>query len=75
MILSEERAVGSVINILERLLATIYALLFGTRAYYVWPLSNSTAPDEMNSSFGPRINRDKWDFHDGIDLPAPIGSR
>ena len=39
---------------------------------YVWPLSKSTAADTMNTSFGPRINRNKWDFHDGIDLPAPI---
>jgi hypothetical protein len=28
----------------------------------------------MNTSFGPRINRNRWDFHDGIDLPAPIGT-
>ena len=41
---------------------------------YVWPLSNSTTPDEMNTSFGPRIDEDNWDFHDGIDLPAPIGT-
>ncbi|MGH9959937.1 MAG: M23 family metallopeptidase, partial [Pyrinomonadaceae bacterium] len=41
---------------------------------YIWPLSNSTTPDEMNTSFGPRINNDKWDFHDGIDGPAPIGT-
>ena len=41
---------------------------------YVWPLSNSTTPDEMNTSFGPRIDEDRWDFHDGIDLPAPIGT-
>jgi hypothetical protein len=41
---------------------------------YVWPLSNSTTPDEMNTSFGPRIDEDEWDFHDGIDLPAPIGT-
>ena len=41
---------------------------------YIWPLSKSTTPDEMNTSFGPRINRNKWDFHDGIDLPAPIGT-
>jgi hypothetical protein len=40
---------------------------------YVWPLSNSTTPDEMNTSFGPRINKDKWDFHDGIDLPGEKG--
>jgi hypothetical protein len=44
-------------------------------ANYIWPLSNSTTPDEMNTSFGPRINRNRWDFHDGIDLPAPIGTR
>jgi hypothetical protein len=37
---------------------------------YIWPLSKSTTPDKMNTSFGPRINRNKWDFHDGIDLPA-----
>jgi hypothetical protein len=24
----------------------------------------------MNTSFGPRINYSKWDFHDGIDLPV-----
>lgn len=41
---------------------------------YVWPISNSTTPDEMNTSFGPRIDEDRWDFHDGIDLPAPIGT-
>ena len=42
---------------------------------YIWPLSKSTTPDEMNTSFGPRINGNKWDFHDGIDLPAPIGTK
>ena len=42
---------------------------------YVWPLSNSTKPDEMNTSFGPRINTNRWDFHDGIDLPASIGTK
>src|SRR5262245_25412381 len=31
---------------------------------YIWPLSKSTTPDEMNTSFGPRINTNKWDFHD-----------
>ena len=41
---------------------------------YVWPLGNGMSPDEMNTSFGPRIDEDRWDFHDGIDLPAPIGT-
>jgi murein DD-endopeptidase MepM/ murein hydrolase activator NlpD len=41
---------------------------------YVWPLSNSATPDKMNTSFGPRIKEDRWDFHDGIDLPAPGGT-
>ncbi len=41
---------------------------------YIWPLSRSAAPDEMNTSYGPRINLDRWNFHDGIDLPAPIGT-
>ncbi len=31
-------------------------------------------PDEMNTSFGPRIDADRWDFHDGIDLPALVGT-
>jgi hypothetical protein len=44
-------------------------------ADYIWPLSKSTTPDEMNTSFGPRINGNKWDFHDGIDLPALIGTK
>lgn len=45
-------------------------------ANYIWPLgSSSTTPDEMNTSFGPRIDEDRWDFHDGIDLPAPIGTK
>ncbi|MEK7286278.1 MAG: M23 family metallopeptidase [Nitrospirota bacterium] len=41
---------------------------------YIWPLSGSTTPDEMNTSFGPRINYSKWDFHDGLDLPADIAT-
>ena len=28
----------------------------------------------MNTSYGPRIDADRWDFHDGIDLPAPVGT-
>jgi hypothetical protein len=43
-------------------------------SHFIWPLSKSGTPDEMNTSFGPRIDADKWDFHDGIDLPAPIGT-
>lgn len=42
---------------------------------YIWPLSKSSQPDEMNTSFGPRIKNDRWDFHDGIDLPAEIGTK
>ncbi len=41
---------------------------------FFWPISNSQTPDEMNTSFGPRIDADKWDFHDGIDLPALLGT-
>ncbi|HSV80740.1 MAG TPA: M23 family metallopeptidase [Ramlibacter sp.] len=44
-------------------------------ANYIWPLSASSTPDAMNTSFGPRIDEDRWDFHDGIDLPAPIGTQ
>jgi murein DD-endopeptidase MepM/ murein hydrolase activator NlpD len=42
---------------------------------YVWPLSNSSIPNEMNTSFGPRFNTNRWDFHDGIDLPAKKGTK
>jgi hypothetical protein len=28
----------------------------------------------MNTSYGPRIDSDRWDFHYGIDLPAPAGT-
>lgn len=42
--------------------------------YFIWPLNQSPTPDEMNTSFGPRIDSDLWDFHDGIDLPAAIGT-
>ena len=41
---------------------------------FVWPLSGCSTPDEMATSFGPRVNYRKWDFHDGIDLPAPRGT-
>ena len=41
---------------------------------FIWPLSRSATPDEMNTSFGPRVDSDLWDFHDGIDLPAAIGT-
>jgi hypothetical protein len=44
---------------------------------FIWPLSRSARPDEtdeMNTSFGPRIDANRWDFHDGIDLPAPVGT-
>jgi Peptidase family M23 len=45
-----------------------------SNSHFVWPLSKSPAPDEMNTSFGPRIDADRWDFHDGIDLPAAVGT-
>ena len=40
---------------------------------FIWPLGGSATPDEMNTSYGPRIDADRWDFHDGIDLPARVG--
>ena len=41
---------------------------------FIWPLGKTTTPDEMNTSYGPRIDADRWDFHDGIDLPAAVGT-
>jgi Peptidase family M23 len=43
------------------------------RSEYIWPISRSVTPDEMNTSFGPRINDMQWQFHRGVDLPEPIG--
>ena len=44
-------------------------------APFIWPLGKSPdTPDEMNTSYGPRIDADRWDFHDGIDLPAAVGT-
>ena len=37
---------------------------------YIWPISRSVTPDEMNTSFGPRINSNEWQFHRGMDLPV-----
>lgn len=34
----------------------------------LWPLSGSCTTDEMTTSFGPRVNAGRWNFHDGIDL-------
>lgn len=41
---------------------------------FVWPLGHTSTPDEMNTSYGPRMDEDVWDFHDGIDLPAAVGT-
>jgi hypothetical protein len=42
---------------------------------FIWPLGKScSVPNEMNTSYGPRIDADRWDFHDGIDLPAPVST-
>src|SRR5262245_27898019 len=43
-------------------------------SHFIWPLSRSFVADEMNTSFGPRIDANQWDFHDGIDLPAAVGT-
>jgi hypothetical protein len=43
-------------------------------ANYIWPLSGTSAAPDINTSFGPRVNRQRWDFHDGIDLKAPLGT-
>src|SRR5688500_3278169 len=45
-----------------------------SNVHFIWSLSKSPTPDEMNTSYGPRIDADRWDFHDGIDLPAPAGT-
>ncbi|MGB9991737.1 M23 family metallopeptidase [Massilia sp. SM-13] len=38
---------------------------------FIWPISGTATPDAMNTSFGPRLDFARWNFHDGIDLPQP----
>ncbi len=42
----------------------------------VWPLSGSTAADSdsIHAQYGPRALPSGYDFHAGIDLPAPTGT-
>jgi len=41
-----------------------------------WPISGTGTPDRLSSPFGPRIrgSGSRYDFHRGIDIPAPYGS-
>ena len=43
----------------------------------VWPLSGAEGPDadSIHAQFGPRALPSGYDFHAGIDLPAPTGTR
>ena len=43
----------------------------------VWPLSGAegTDADSIHAQFGPRALPSTYDFHAGIDLPAPTGTR
>jgi murein DD-endopeptidase MepM/ murein hydrolase activator NlpD len=41
---------------------------------FIWPLGKTSTSDAMNTSYGPRIDAARWDFHDGIDLPAAVGT-
>ncbi len=41
---------------------------------YLWPLTGCASAeerDQMNTSFGPRVKSDDWDYHNGIDFPDP----
>lgn len=44
---------------------------------FVWPLSGTSTPDQINSPFGPRLRASTgstYEFHEGIDLAAPVGT-
>jgi Peptidase family M23 len=44
---------------------------------HIWPIGGTDAVRAMSSSFGPRLQtaRDgRYDFHRGIDIPAPLGT-
>ncbi|MDH5378489.1 MAG: M23 family metallopeptidase, partial [Gammaproteobacteria bacterium] len=40
----------------------------------VWPLSKSTTMDTLNDGYGPRELSGGYDFHRGLDMPAPTGT-
>ena len=44
---------------------------------FAWPIASSDRPATLSSTFGPRIqgSNDDYDFHRGIDIPVPIGTR
>ncbi len=75
-----DRSIAVTINQMKQSILVYASALFAVygnlalAADFVWPISNSTTADTMNTSFGPRINYSKWDFHDGIDLPQPSGT-
>ncbi len=57
------------------LLLVLAAARPASAAIPVWPISGTTTmQDAMHTSFGPRVNYGFWDMHDGIDLPAAIGT-
>ena len=41
---------------------------------FIWPIGHNVIPDEMNTSFGPLIKHERWQFHNGIDLPKLTGT-
>lgn len=46
-------------------------------AEVVWPLARTDAPDAdlVTSPYGPRDQSDDYDFHAGMDLPTPEGTK
>ncbi|MEO9802715.1 MAG: M23 family metallopeptidase [Reichenbachiella sp.] len=40
----------------------------------VWPMSGTSDPDELASTYGPRILSGNYDFHRGFDVRAPTGT-
>jgi len=47
-------------------------------AHFVWPISGSSTPDlPLSSAYGPRLRAGCghcYDYHQGIDIPAPVGT-
>ncbi|MBU0578112.1 peptidoglycan DD-metalloendopeptidase family protein [Patescibacteria group bacterium] len=43
----------------------------------IWPISAGMTPEEVSSTFGPRLQASQdyiYDFHRGVDIPATIGT-
>lgn len=64
-------------SILALLLLSAASSCGGLGLDVAWPVAHSDTPDadRIGSPFGPRLQSDRLDFHAGIDIPLPEGTK